>query len=186
MEKANIKETLNGNNNEKYITPYLLHKKLSDYTPGGGFIGDYDSLPVGSVIEFDGDEVPEGYEEVENPYEIIESGYSAEGYYYEKRADGRMEVNMTVEGSIDISKAWGSMYVSNDLKLPDYPVPFIERPTVVISPQTQSGTQFMLTGHGGSGNKSTETFPGYVALARPNSRTGVAYILDVIAKGKWK
>lgn len=33
MEKANIKETLNGNNNEKYITPYLLHKKLSDYTP---------------------------------------------------------------------------------------------------------------------------------------------------------
>ena len=35
MEKANIKETLNGNNNDKYITPYLLHKKLSDYTPGG-------------------------------------------------------------------------------------------------------------------------------------------------------
>lgn len=33
MDKANIKETLNGNNNEKYITPYLLHKKLSDYTP---------------------------------------------------------------------------------------------------------------------------------------------------------
>ena len=153
----------------------------------GGVSGaDYDSLPVGAIIDFEGDAIPLGYKEVGPSYEIIESGYTDEGYYYEKRADGRMEVTMTVEGSIDISKAWGNMYVSNDLRLPNYPVPFIERPTVVVSPQTQSGTQFILIGHGGSGNNSTENFPGYVALARPNSRTGVAYILDVIAKGKWK
>lgn len=35
-----------------------------DKVANGGFIGNYDSLPVGSVIEFDGDEVPAGYEQV--------------------------------------------------------------------------------------------------------------------------
>lgn len=67
MEKANIKETLNGNNNEKYITPYLLHKKLSDYTPGsgGGGGGDtpnsFDTVPVGVQIPFAGNAIPSGY-----------------------------------------------------------------------------------------------------------------------------
>ena len=66
MEKANIKETLNGNNNEKYITPYLLHKKLSDYTPGGGGGGSestnkFDRIPVGAQLPFAGTTVPSGY-----------------------------------------------------------------------------------------------------------------------------
>ena len=64
MEKANIKETLNGNNNEKYITPYLLHKKLSDYTPGGGGGGStnkFDSIPVGAQLPFAGTTIPSGY-----------------------------------------------------------------------------------------------------------------------------
>ena len=66
MEKANIKETLNGNNNEKYITPYLLHKKLSDYIPGGGGGGSespnkFDSIPVGAQLPFAGTTVPSGY-----------------------------------------------------------------------------------------------------------------------------
>jgi hypothetical protein len=37
-----------------------------DKVANGGFIGDYDSLPVGSVIEFDGDGLPLGYEEIDN------------------------------------------------------------------------------------------------------------------------
>ena len=66
MEKANIKETLNGNNNEKYITPYLLHKKLSDYTPGGSGGGgettnSFDTVPVGAQIPFTGTVIPSGY-----------------------------------------------------------------------------------------------------------------------------
>lgn len=67
MEKANIKETLNGNNNDKYITPYLLHKKLSDYTPGGSGGGggetanSFDTVPVGVQIPFAGTTIPSGY-----------------------------------------------------------------------------------------------------------------------------
>ena len=43
----------------------------------------------------------------------------------------------------------------------------------------------MLVGQGGSGY-GTETNVGFVALVRPNSRTGVDYRLEVMAKGKWK
>lgn len=115
---------------------------------------------------------------------IIESGSNANGSYI-KYENGSMITSQTVEGSTNISKAWGSLYVSEDIKLPNFPVSFIENPTTVVSPQTQSGTQFMLVGSGGSGN-GNETFGGHYALVRPNSRTGVAYVLEVIAIGKWK
>ena len=66
MEKANITETLNGNNNEKYITTYLLQKKLSDYTPGGGggeseSTNKFDRIPVGAQLPFAGTTIPSGY-----------------------------------------------------------------------------------------------------------------------------
>ena len=115
---------------------------------------------------------------------IIESGSNVNGSYI-KYSDGTMVVSQIVEGSIDISKAWGSLYVSEDIKLPNFPVSFIKNPTTVVSPQTQSGTQFMLVGSGGSGN-GDKTFGGHYALVRPNSRTAVTYVLEVIAIGKWK
>ena len=115
---------------------------------------------------------------------IIESGSNVNGSYI-KYSDGTMVVSQIVEGSIDISKAWGSLYVSEDIKLPNFPVSFIKNPTTVVSPQTQSGTQFMLVGSGGSGN-GDKTFGGHYALVRPNSKKGVAYVLEVIAIGKWK
>lgn len=60
-----------------------------DKVANGGFIGDYDSLPVGSVIEFDGDEVPVGYEEVDNIITngpAVKTGRKIDGKYeYVKR-----------------------------------------------------------------------------------------------------
>ena len=96
-----------------------------------------------------------------------------------------MIINKTVLGTANITNAWGSLYISADINLGNFPVAFIETPTIVVSPQTQTGTQYMLTGNGGS-SYGTETNAGNVALVRPNSRTNVAYRLEVIAKGKWK
>ena len=115
---------------------------------------------------------------------IVESGSNTNGSWT-KWADGTMIINKTVLGTANITNAWGSLYVSAEINLGDFPVAFIEMPTIVVSPQTQTGTQYMLAGQGGSGY-GTETNAGNVALVRPNSRTGVAYRLEVIAKGKWK
>ena len=115
---------------------------------------------------------------------IVESGSNANGSWT-KWADGTMIINKTVSGTADITNAWGSLYISADINLGNFPVAFIEMPTIVVSPQTQTGTQYMLIGQGGNGY-GTETNAGNVALVRPNSRTGVAYRLEVIAKGKWK
>ena len=115
---------------------------------------------------------------------IVESGSNTNGSWT-KWADGTMIINKTVSGTANITNAWGSLYVSAEINLGNFPVAFIEMPTIVVSPQTQTGTQYMLTGQGGSGYGS-ETNAGYVSLVRPNSRTNVAYRLEVIAKGKWK
>ena len=115
---------------------------------------------------------------------IVESGSNANGSWT-KWADGTMIINKIILGTANITNAWGSLYISADINLGDFPVAFIERPTIIVSPQTQTGTQYMLAGHGGKGN-GTETNAGHVALVRPNSRTGLAYQLEVIAKGKWK
>lgn len=115
---------------------------------------------------------------------IVESGSSTNGNWT-KWADGTMIIDKVVLGTANITNAWGSLFVSADINLGSFPVAFIETPTVVVSPQTQTGTQYMLIGQGGSGY-ATNTNAGFVALVRPNSRTDVAYRLEVIAKGKYK
>ena len=115
---------------------------------------------------------------------IVESGSNTNGSWT-KWADGTMIINKTVLGTANITNAWGGLYISAEINLGNFPVAFIEMPTIVVSPQNQTGTQYMLAGQGGSGY-GTETNAGNIALVRPNSRTGVAYRLEVMAKGKWK
>lgn len=115
---------------------------------------------------------------------IVESGSNANGSWT-KWSDGTMIIDKIISETADITTAWGNLYVSRDINLGSFPVSFIETPTVVVSPQTQTGTQYMLVGNGGYGY-ATNVNAGSVALVRPNSRTSVAYRLEVIAKGKWK
>lgn len=117
--------------------------------------------------------------------EITDSGYTDEGYYYEKRSDGQMEIRMTIEGSIDIATTWDDAYISDSIRLPNYPVSFIERPNVQITGQPKTGTQFTLAGNGNQ-DYGDVAHGGSVALSRPNKRSGVEYVLYVTAKGRWK
>ena len=116
---------------------------------------------------------------------IVESGSNENGSWT-KWSDGTMIVNKTLYGTADITNAWGTLYTSATVSLGSFPVSFIERPTIIVSPQTQTGTQYMLTGTSGGNNYGSADYAGSVCLTRPNSRTEVAYVLDVMAKGKWK
>lgn len=116
--------------------------------------------------------------------EIIENG-TFDGGEYIKYSDGRMKVRKTVSGTVDItSSTMGGAFVYGQVNLGTFPVPFTERPTVIVSPQTQSGTHYFLAGSAG-GNDVTATNWGCYSLLRPDSRTGVAYTLDCIAEGRW-
>lgn len=121
------------------------------------------------------------FEECNN---IIESGSNANGKYV-KYSDGTMICYKTLTGTTDITTAWGSLYTSADVNLGNFASYFLARPTIIISPQAQTGTQYMLSTQSGSSSGSSSS-AGSITLIRPNSRTGVAYILDVVAIGKWK
>ena len=120
----------------------------------------------------------------ENGAQIVEKGSNDNGSWT-KWSDGTMIINQIIKGTADIATAWGTLYTSDSITLPNFPMPFIERPTIVVGAQTQTGTQYILTGNG-NGDCGDALHGGSVCLVRPNSRTGVAYILEVIAKGKWK
>ena len=115
---------------------------------------------------------------------VVESGSDSNGSYV-KYADGTMICYKTVTGTTNISTSWGSLYVSSSVSLGNYPVSFVSVPTVTVTPQSQSGTQFMMTTNDANGFGTIST-PAPVCLVRPNSRTGVGYIFNVIAVGKWK
>ena len=183
--KYNIADTTSAHivgNGTKYNARSNAH--TLDWQGNAWFAGDVYTGSTSGKNKDDGSKKLATEEFVTNLVGIVESGSNANGSWT-KWADGTMIINKTVLGTANITNAWGSLYISNDINLGDFPVAFIEKPTVVVSPQTQTGTQYMLTGQGTSGY-GTETNAGNVALVRPNSRTGVDYRLEVMAKGKWK
>ena len=115
---------------------------------------------------------------------IIASGSNANGSYI-KYSDGTMICYKSVSGTIDITTSWGSLYTSGDVAGGSTPQTFISTPTITFSGNNGTGTQFMLSSNGASGGGSITDF-GNVCLIRPNSRTGVPYIINFIAIGKWK
>lgn len=115
---------------------------------------------------------------------IYDSGSNSNGSWI-RFADGSMICWKTIMGTIDITNEWGNLYSSQDISCGYFPQTFVSRPALSYSPQTQSGTQYFLVGTGGL-DYGTQISAGAVGLVRPNSRTGVAYIIDVIAHGFWK
>ena len=115
---------------------------------------------------------------------IIEEGSNSSGNYI-KWGSGLMICYKTISGSANISTAWGALYTSGEIGLGFFPATFTSRPTITVAPQTQTGTQFMLTGTS-QGDYGNESWAGSVCMIRPNSRNSVAYIFDVIAIGRWK
>ncbi len=110
---------------------------------------------------------------------IIESGSDSNGTYI-KYKDGTMICTMRYSTSVAISTAWGGMYRSDIITMPNYPVAFTSLSSIQYS---TTGSNSALVVNWSAGNL---TKPDNVALLRGVSATSQEYIINVTTIGKWK
>lgn len=103
-----------------------------------------------------------------------------------KFPDGTMICTQRVQRSTVITNKQTAVYGSNEITLPDFPVPFISTPAVQRTLEKDSGMWFCwLT----TKQMSSKTNPGSVILVRDSSTTEtgtVTVIISVVAIGRWK
>lgn len=144
-------------------------------------------VPEEGVIEFDGDEIPEGYEEVEE-YDLgIETITNSNGTAI-KYPDGTMicTQKISVQGAKDWS-AWGPLFTNPVTNMPNFPVNFIDIPVVTLSPESVGFNFWIGTlDEGGTGQTSVSKAQS-IQLIRPTNPGVVAnYRIHIIAIGRWK
>ena len=135
-----------------------------------------DTLPIGAITEFDGNTIPEGYEEVSEM-----SGSNANGSWI-KFADGTMICTKKVTGQAKITATWGNLYDTGDnpLDLGDWPIPFIDVPIVSISFYGANGQWVE-----GFQTSTTKEKVGKITIASATSKTANSYY-NIIGIGRWK
>lgn len=123
-----------------------------------GTVGQISGVPIGAVIE---------------------SGLNANGEYI-KFADGTMICNKVFTSiAVDISTAWGALYVSNNIGLGNWAATFTATP--VISYTCNNGSYFLILPLA----TQTATTAGAVVAARPIADTARSRSLNVIGIGRW-
>lgn len=148
----------------------IVNKKYVDENASGG-----DTLPIGAITEFDGDIIPEGYEEVSEM-----SGSNSNGSWV-KFADGTMICTKRLSIITPITTAWGSLYESGKVSLGNFPQPFISKPILSVTNNSSAGALIEAVFDG------TGTFVGDCWLCRGTSRNSTdPYWLDIVAIGRWK
>ena len=113
---------------------------------------------------------------------IVESGSNSNGSWI-KYADGTMIVNQSISYSnLSCNSPWGALYSTGGLTIPNFPVSFIELPTVTYSWSVNEYNCWIST-H--DGQKKTVNNACGVQLVRPTTGT-ISGTLDIIAIGRWK
>lgn len=144
-----------------------------------GGISEADTLPIGSVVEYDGTEVPDGYIEISEM-----SGSNANGSWV-KFADGTMICRQNINtGSVSISSSWGNLYIYSNTDIHNFPQTFIDVPTISIDTGNITGSIGYWLADYGNRVVTNSYWKGW-ALVRPDSGT-VNTTLNVIAIGRWK
>lgn len=142
-------------------------------------MGSGDTLPIGSIIEYDGDIIPSGYEQInENNY--IDSGSNENGSWI-KFADGTMiEYTKIVRDDVTIDTPEGVLYKNGGYPLNyNYPIPFINMPTLFF--QYKPGRASWFTGY-----VYTETGISIISLMAGIIQTNINAEFNIMAIGKWK
>lgn len=114
---------------------------------------------------------------------IVSSGSNENGNWI-KYNDGTMITHQSVTGTVDITNEWYNLYQSSNINLPDFPVAFIDIPTVNIFSTPTTSTQYWMIG--AESGQATIANPGKIRHMRPISGTAVPYKINITAIGRWK
>lgn len=106
---------------------------------------------------------------------IIESGSN-----YIKWADGTLICKYKKDITTEINTTWGGLYISSDITLDNYAVPFIETPVLSIFVDGINSAIIMNAGYG------SVTAPPKINLCRGPAGSSTSYTIHVFAIGKWK
>lgn len=141
-----------------------------------------DDLPLGSIIKYNGSEVPNGWKEAQS-YEIIERGETATGTYT-KYADGTMEwVGSVKIEQIPCDVAMGSLFrcQGNTYGNIEYGVTFTEKPKLLCN---ASGNYPIYLAS--VGNNGTNIATGYILIVHYKNEVVWDETFTYLAIGKWK
>ena len=115
---------------------------------------------------------------------VVDSGSNTNGTYV-KFINGTMICYKTILGTIDVTTSTlGGTFFYGLVNLGSPAANFTARPTINVTLQSQAGTFGFLSTQAGNGYGSATNL-GDISIMRPTSRTGYAYVLDVIAIGRW-
>ena len=112
---------------------------------------------------------------------VIQQGTSGI-WNYRKWKSGTAECWGQYSFTTAISTAWGVLYESGAIALPNFPFTFAEIPHVHIS--TENSNYAMFVERGSSSSWSTTTNPGKIFAVRPNTVPSATYKVSIYAIGK--
>lgn len=112
---------------------------------------------------------------------VIQRGTSGI-WNYRKWKSGTAECWGQYSFTTAISTAWGVLYESGAIALPNFPFTFAEIPHVHIS--TENSNYAMFVERGSSSSWSTTTNPGKIFAVRPNTVPSATYKVSIYAIGK--
>ena len=141
-------------------------------------------IPTGGIIDFDGDVIPEGYEEVEDDGGIVtvtnDNGTAI------KYPDGTMITYQKYSVNVSDWIAWGNMFYAKLGVPPNFPLAFVGKiPIVTQTLETSSSNAMLCTASEYTGSSSL-TRAGACQLVRPTTATECIFTVNITAIGKWK
>lgn len=153
--------------------------KLNDSPLGTGG----DTLPIDAIVNYDGTEVPNGYEKV------TESSGKTNDWVWKKYSDGTAECFKKFTFTENINNITVSGYRSRTLDLGAYPIEFVKVPVVTMTSycdykySDSVGEQYIFNTQT---DKPSLTSCGKVLFFCFKQSSDRTITLDVIVKGTWK
>lgn len=140
-----------------------------------------DTTPIGMEADYNGTEVPSGWEEIPP---IIESGNNDYGDYI-KFEDGTMICTRKIDITANINNAWGSLFYWHNNDKYNFALEFVDAPVLEKNAISTNGIGFIIGDYGTGSKIEKDGFSG-LSLIRPAASTNVQVTFDIVAIGKWK
>ena len=153
--------------------------KLNDSPLGTGG----DALPIGAIVDYDGTEVPNGYEKV------TESSGKTNDWVWKKYSDGTAECFKKFTFTENINNITVSGYRSRTIDLGAYPIEFVKVPVVTMTSycdykySDSVGEQYIFNTQT---DKPSLTSCGKVLFFCFKQSSDRTITLDVMVRGTWK